>query len=135
MDGGVIAFALLVSALTGGVCSLAPAFAALRTDLIDSLKEGGRTGNSAHSHAWLRSALVVAEIAVALVLLTVSGAFLRSFQKMVSTSIAAVRDGVGGRHLPPVTSGAAEEQAWRGGRGYDQQPACLEWRRRCRVHH
>jgi putative ABC transport system permease protein len=82
MDGGVIAFALLVSALTGGVCSLAPAFAALRTDLIDSLKEGGRTGNSAHSHAWLRSALVVAEIAVALVLLTVSGAFLRSFQKM-----------------------------------------------------
>jgi putative ABC transport system permease protein len=82
MDGGVIAFALLVSVLTGAVCSIAPAFAALRTNLIDSLKESGRAGNSAHSHPWLRSALVVAEIAIALVLLTVSGAFLRSFQKM-----------------------------------------------------
>src|SRR5207302_4104509 len=36
----------------------------------------------AASHAWLRSALVVSEFAVALVLLTIAGAFVRSFQKM-----------------------------------------------------
>jgi len=82
MDGGVVGFALLVAVVTGAVCSLAPAFAALRTNLTDSLKEGARTGTGASSHAWLRSALVVAEIAIALVLLTVSGAFLRSFEKM-----------------------------------------------------
>ena len=64
------------------VCSLAPAFAALRTNLTESLKEGVRTGTGASSHAWLRSTLVVSEIAIALVLLTMSGAFLRSFQKM-----------------------------------------------------
>jgi hypothetical protein len=46
------------------------------------LKKGGRTGTGSSSHTWLRSALVVSEIAVALMLLTVSGAFLRSFQKM-----------------------------------------------------
>jgi putative ABC transport system permease protein len=82
MDAGVVIFALLVSVVTGSLCSVAPAFAALRTNLTESLKEGARTGTSAQSHAWLRTALVIAEIAIALVLLTVSGAFLRSFQKM-----------------------------------------------------
>jgi predicted permease len=82
VDAGVAAFALLLSLATGALCSLAPAFAALRTNLTESLKEGVRTGTGASSHTWLRSALVVSEIAVALVLLTISGAFLRSFQKM-----------------------------------------------------
>ncbi len=82
IDGIVVGFALLLALATGVLCSLAPAFAALRTNLTESLKEGVRTGSGASSHAWLRSTLVVSEIAIALVLLTVSGAFLRSFQKM-----------------------------------------------------
>jgi putative ABC transport system permease protein len=82
MDAAVAGFALLLALFTGALCSLAPAFAALRTNLTESLKEGVRTGTGASSHTWLRSALVVSEIAVALVLLNVSGAFLRSFQKM-----------------------------------------------------
>ncbi len=82
MDPSVVTFALLLALATGALCSLAPAFAALRTNLTESLKEGVATSTAASSHAWLRSALVVSEIAIALVLLTVSGAFLRSFQKM-----------------------------------------------------
>jgi putative ABC transport system permease protein len=82
MDGGVVMFALLVALSTGALCSLAPAFAALRTDLMESLKLGAATTTGASSHTWLRSALVVTEIAIALVLLTASGAFLRSFEKM-----------------------------------------------------
>jgi putative ABC transport system permease protein len=82
MNATVAGFALFLALLTGVLCGLAPAFAALRTNLTESLKEGGRSGTGASSHAWLRSALVVSEIAIALVLLTVSGAFLRSFQKM-----------------------------------------------------
>jgi predicted permease len=78
----VAAFAFFVAVATGVLCSLAPAFAALRTNLIASLKEGSLSGSA--SHAWLRSALVVAEIAIALVLLTVSGMFLRSLQKMLA---------------------------------------------------
>src|SRR5580698_6666204 len=82
INGIVVAFALLLAVATGALCSLAPAFAALRTNLTESLKEGVRTGTGASSHVWLRSTLVVSEIAIALVLLTISGAFLRSFQKM-----------------------------------------------------
>lgn len=78
----VAAFTLFLSLMTGALCSLAPAFAALRTNLSESLKEGVRGGAGASSHIWLRSALVVSEISVALVLLIASGAFLRSFQKM-----------------------------------------------------
>ena len=82
VDATVAIFALLLALATGALCSLAPAFAALRTNLTDSLKEGARTGTGGASHTWLRSALVVSEIAIALVLLTASLAFLRSFQKM-----------------------------------------------------
>ena len=71
-----------ISLLTGIVCGLAPAFAAIRTNVNDTLKEGGRSGTSGGGHARLRSALVVAEIAVALVLLAASGLLLRSFEKM-----------------------------------------------------
>ncbi|MGC2399803.1 MAG: ABC transporter permease [Acidobacteriaceae bacterium] len=78
----VVAFALLLAVFTGLLCSLAPAFAALRTNVNSALKEGGRSGTTGGSHARLRSGLVVAEIAVALVLLTASGLLLRSFDKM-----------------------------------------------------
>jgi putative ABC transport system permease protein len=81
-DANVSSFALLLALASGALCSVAPALAALRTNLIDSLKEGVSSATSTASHSWLRSALVVSEVAIALVLLTVSGAFLRSFQKM-----------------------------------------------------
>ncbi len=84
LDGPVAAFALLLALATGVLCSIAPAFAAARTDLIESLKEGVRTGGGAKNHSWLRSTLVVAEIAIALVLLTTAGALLRSYQKMLA---------------------------------------------------
>lgn len=82
INAAVTTFAVLVALASGTICSFAPAFAALRTNLTETLKEGSRTGSSGTSHTWLRSALVVGEIAIALVLLTISGAFLRSFQKM-----------------------------------------------------
>jgi predicted permease len=78
----VMLFALGLALLTGFLCGLAPAFAAIRTSVNETLKEGGRTGTSGTGHARLRSALVVAEIAVALTLLTSSCLLLRSFEKM-----------------------------------------------------
>jgi predicted permease len=82
IDGTVAGFALLLALATGALCCLAPAFAALKTDPMESLKEGVRTNTGSSSHSWLRSGLVVAEIAVALVLLIASGTLLRSLQKM-----------------------------------------------------
>lgn len=102
VNATVSVFALFIALASGTFCSLAPAFAALRTNLTESLKQGGRTGTSGSSHSWLRSALVVSEIAIALVLLTVSGAFLRSFQKMRAVDPGFRPDHVlvGGYQLP-----------------------------------
>lgn len=87
LNWGVVGFALLLAVATGFFCGLAPGFAALRTNVNASLKEGGRSGSSGGGHARLRSALVVMEIAVALVLLTASGLLLRSFSKMSQVSL------------------------------------------------
>jgi predicted permease len=82
IDGTVAGFALFLALATGALCSLAPAFAAVKTDPMESLKEGVLSNTASSSHSWLRSGLVVSEIAVALVLLIASGALLRSFHKM-----------------------------------------------------
>jgi predicted permease len=73
--------------LTGLLCGLIPAFAASRTSVNEALKEGGRTGTAGAGHTRLRSALVVVELAVALVLLTASGLLVRSFEKMRSIDL------------------------------------------------
>ena len=78
----VASFALCIAVGSGVLCSFAPAFAALRTNLVESLKEGAQAASDSRSHSWLRSSLVVSEVAIALVLLTASGMFLRSLQKM-----------------------------------------------------
>jgi putative ABC transport system permease protein len=82
LDWQVMVFAIVLAVFTGMICGLAPAFAALRTSVNDALKEGGRTGTAGRGHARLRSALVIGEIAIALVLLVASGLLLRSFEKM-----------------------------------------------------
>jgi predicted permease len=78
----VVGFALLLALVTGIFCGMAPGFAALRTNMNAAMKEGGRSGSGGASYGRLRSALVVAEIAIALMLLAASGLLLRSFSKM-----------------------------------------------------
>ncbi|MGA9960247.1 MAG: ABC transporter permease [Acidobacteriaceae bacterium] len=87
LDGQVVAFSLGLTLLTGLFCGLIPAFAAARTEVNEALKEGGGTGSAAGGHTRLRSALVVAELAVALVMLIASGLLLRSFHKMRSVNL------------------------------------------------
>jgi putative ABC transport system permease protein len=87
LDGVVVLFALVLAVGTGVLCGVAPAFASLRTDMNAALKEGGRTGSGGGGHARLRSALVVGEIAVALVLLIASGLLLRSFRQMQAVDL------------------------------------------------
>jgi predicted lysophospholipase L1 biosynthesis ABC-type transport system permease subunit len=88
LDGQVVLFAIVLSVLTGIVCGLAPAFAALRTSVNETLKEGGCTGTVGGGQVWLRSALVADEIAIALVLLAASGLLLRSFEKMLAVDLS-----------------------------------------------
>jgi len=76
LDWTVLAFTLGVSVLTGILFGLIPAIQAGEVDVHETLKESGR-GNSGRQ--WLRSSLVVVEVATTLVLLIGAGLMIRSF--------------------------------------------------------
>jgi putative ABC transport system permease protein len=80
IDGWVLAFTALLALGTGLLFGLAPALQAARTDPGHTLKEGGR-GASAAGRS-VRRALVVFEVALAVVLLVGAGLMLRSFDRM-----------------------------------------------------
>ncbi|QOY87227.1 ABC transporter permease [Paludibaculum fermentans] len=85
IDGRVLAFSLAVSLLTGILFGLAPALHALKTDLIENLKQTTRTG--AESSRSLRDALLAAEIALALVLSLGAGLMLKSFSRLQNADL------------------------------------------------
>ena len=81
LDAGVLAFTLVLSVLMGLLFGLAPALGATKLNLNESLKDGARTVNGGGRRS-LRSALVVFEVALALLLLTGSGLLLKSFANL-----------------------------------------------------
>jgi putative ABC transport system permease protein len=82
MDSRVFAFALLISCLTGILFGLAPALSALRSDVNEPLKEGGRSARtSGRSH--LRHVLVSTEVALALVVLCGAGLMIKSMAQLL----------------------------------------------------
>jgi putative ABC transport system permease protein len=81
MDGRVLLFAFIVSALTGILFGLAPALGVTRINLASSLKENAR-GAIGGARKRMRSALVVAEIALSFILLVGAGLLIRSFFRM-----------------------------------------------------
>ncbi|MFN2508451.1 MAG: ABC transporter permease [Chthoniobacterales bacterium] len=79
LDAMVLGFTLLVSVGAGILFGLAPAFHASRFDLNTALNESGRGAINGSTRNSLRSALVVSEVALALILLTGAGLLLQSF--------------------------------------------------------
>jgi putative ABC transport system permease protein len=80
----VLGFTLLVSLLTGAIFGLAPALQSSRIQLVEALKEGKRGAAGGGRRHHLLSALVVIEIAVALVLLVGAGLMIRSFRSAIA---------------------------------------------------
>ena len=80
-DRWVLGFTVLLTAATGVIFGLMPALAAARPDLTAALAEGGRGGSSAGRQRFRRG-LVVAQIALALMLVTSAGLLLRSFVRL-----------------------------------------------------
>jgi len=84
VDGRVLVFTLGISLLTGLVFGLLPAWTASRSGVGEALKEGGRSSTAGGARQRLRSAFVVGELAVALVLLVGAGLLIKTFSKLRS---------------------------------------------------
>jgi putative ABC transport system permease protein len=82
LDGRVLGFTLLIATLTGIGFGLAAALPATRPDLAHSLKEGGRTAGGTRGSGRIRSALVVSEAAIAVVLLSGAGLLISTFANL-----------------------------------------------------
>jgi putative ABC transport system permease protein len=86
VDGRILLFTLGIVLLTGIIFGLVPALQASKPDLNQILKEGGRDSQASASGRRIRNALVVAEIAIALVLLVGAGLLLRAFIRLQNVS-------------------------------------------------
>ena len=83
----VLAAALIAALGTGLVFGLLPALPCSRPLLNQVLKDGGRTQTAGAGRQWLRTVLVVAEVALAVVLLVASGLFLMSFARVTRVDL------------------------------------------------
>lgn len=93
LDTAVLAFTLVVSLATGVIFGLVPAWQASHVDLNTALKSGTRTGGSGEHKGRLRNGLVMAEVALALVLLICAGLLIQSLARLgrVSSGVRTER--------------------------------------------
>jgi len=104
LDPLVLGFTLVVALLTGLFFGLAPAWQIGRSDLRDTLNEGGRGGSAAGGSRYLRAGLVVSELALAVLLLAGAGLLIRSFSRLLRVS-----PGFATQHLITMTLSLPEK--------------------------
>jgi putative ABC transport system permease protein len=94
VDVTVVVFALGLSLVSTVIFGLVPALHAARLDLSDGLKQGGSKATGSRTSTTFRSALVVAEVALSVILLAASGLLLRSFQALQHVDLGFATDRV-----------------------------------------
>jgi len=99
VDGTVLAVTLLISLFTAALFGLAPAIAGARTDLLTALKNDATRSTASARSRRFRGALVVAEIATALLLVTGAGLLTRSFTNALSVDLGFRPDGLLGAQI------------------------------------
>ena len=104
MDSTVLAFTALAAIVAGILFGVAPAWQISRLDRYELLKEGSRSNTAGLGRRHLRSALVVGEVALALVLLVGAGLFLRSLAALEDVNPGFQSTGIvtAGLSLPPA---------------------------------
>jgi putative ABC transport system permease protein len=104
IDCRVLTFTLLVSLVTSLLFGLAPAFLGTRLDLVDALKQGGRSGSPGRSSQRVRSLLVITEMAMCLMLLVGASLLVRSIMRLQGQNLGIRQDHLlrGRIYLPPV---------------------------------
>jgi putative ABC transport system permease protein len=112
LDLQVISFTLGLSMLTGIFFGLAPAFQVSKPDFNEALKEGSRGSTGSIRRNRTRSFLVMAEVALALVLLTGAGLLMRSFYSLLQVNLGFNPQGVQTMAVSLPTSKYKELRQW-----------------------
>ena len=100
MNGKVLLFALGVAVLTALVFGLVPAMRASRRDLNDALRDSSKGSSGGTSHANLRNAVIVFEVALSLTLLVGAGLLMRSFAALHEVNLGLRPDHILVTRLP-----------------------------------
>jgi len=111
IDPFALLFTLLVAVFTGILFGVLPALQVPKVRVNDSLKEQSRSSTGGRRHAWVRSALVISEIAFAAVLMVGTGLLLHSFLKVLDINLGFQPDSSASLRMDPSTSMSTQEQA------------------------
>ena len=93
IDGIAVAVALVLAVVATVAAGVSPAFLLLRANVNDLMKQGGRTGVNAHGNR-MRSALVVSEVALSVVLLCGAALLMQSLARLDQEPLGFRRDHV-----------------------------------------
>jgi len=110
LDKASLAFAILIAVATGLLFGLAPAWSASELTLHDALQDSNRGSSRGRGHAWMRSALVVAEISLACVLLASAGLLIRSFLHVLDVNLGFAPEHAMALRIDPNDSYKTQEQ-------------------------
>ena len=111
IDQNVLGFTLALSVATGVIFGFVPAWRSSSPDLVSTLKEGGR-GGSSRSRQGMRSALVVTEVALSLVLLTGAGLLIKSLDELHQVDKGFDETDILTLNVPISESKYTEEGTW-----------------------
>jgi putative ABC transport system permease protein len=112
VNAAVLGFAAAISLAAGILFGSLPAWHASDLNVYAMLKEGGR-GTSGGGHRRLREALVVVEVAMAVMLLAGAGLLLRSFSRLLSTNPGFAPQGIAVASLSLPRSAYQSPDQWR----------------------
>lgn len=110
VDATSLGFALGIAVATGLLFGLAPAWSASELTLHDALKDSNRGSSQGRGHAWMRSALVVAEISLACVLVAGAGLLIRSFLHVLDVNLGFAPEHATALRIDPNDSYKTQEQ-------------------------